>query len=85
LFHFDFYRFTRPEEYLDAGLDEYFAGKGVCLIEWPHNAAPYLPPADITVALAVADTIANAGRSVVITAHSDKGNACLTSLQTTSF
>jgi tRNA threonylcarbamoyladenosine biosynthesis protein TsaE len=85
LFHFDFYRFTRPEEYLDAGLDEYFAGKGICLVEWPHNAAPYLPPADITVALAVADTIANAGRSVVITAHSDKGNACLTSLQTTSF
>jgi tRNA threonylcarbamoyladenosine biosynthesis protein TsaE len=82
LFHFDFYRFTRPEEYLDAGLDEYFAGNGVCFVEWPQNAAPYLPPADIAVALAVANTLAGEGRGAVVTAHSDKGAACLTNFQT---
>jgi tRNA threonylcarbamoyladenosine biosynthesis protein TsaE len=78
LFHFDFYRFTRPEEYLDAGLDEYFARNGVCLVEWPQNAAPYLPPADITVAL----NVAGEGRSAAITARSDKGATCLTNFQT---
>ncbi len=78
LFHFDFYRFTRPEEYLDAGLDEHFAGAGICLVEWPRNAAPYLPPADILIALAVVGE----GRSAVVSAHSERGNACLTNFQT---
>jgi len=78
LFHFDFYRFTRADEYLDAGLDEYFSGKGVCLVEWPRNAAPYLAPADLIVLL----TVVSDGRTAVITASSDRGEACLTSLQT---
>jgi tRNA threonylcarbamoyladenosine biosynthesis protein TsaE len=77
LFHFDFYRFTRPEEYLDAGLDEYFVGDGIRLVEWPRNAVPYLPPADISISLAVAGD----GRTAVIAAHTDRGKACLTSFQ----
>ena len=79
LFHFDFYRFTRAEEYLDAGLDEYFVGDGICLVEWPRNAAPYLPPADITVSLACLPNAAGEGRTAVVAANSDKGEACLTS------
>ncbi|CAG4883488.1 ATPase with strong ADP affinity [Georgfuchsia toluolica] len=75
LFHFDFYRFTRAEEYLDAGLDEYFTGDGICLVEWPRNATPYLPPADIVVSLAVAGE----ARIATIVARSDRGEACLTS------
>ena len=78
LFHFDFYRFTRPEEYLDAGLDEYFAGNGICLVEWPGNAAPYLPPADFSICLAVAGE----GRLAGVAPHTDRGDACLTSLST---
>lgn len=74
LFHFDFYRFTRPEEYLDAGLDEYFTGNGICLVEWPRNAAPYVSPADIDIALDTAGT----GRVATLTAHSAKGETCLT-------
>ena len=77
LFHFDFYRFTRAEEYLDAGLDEYFAGEGICLVEWPHNAVPYLPPADIAISLAVAGD----NRAAVVAACSDRGEACLTSFR----
>ena len=74
LFHFDFYRFTRAEEYLDAGLDEYFAGDAVCLVEWPRNAAPYLPPADLIIGLSVEGE----GRIAVVAALSDKGEQCLT-------
>jgi tRNA threonylcarbamoyladenosine biosynthesis protein TsaE len=40
LYHFDFYRFTKPEEFLDAGLDEYFDGNGICLAEWPRLTCP---------------------------------------------
>ena len=78
LFHFDFYRFTRAEEYLDAGLDEHFAGNAVCLVEWPRNAAPYLPPADLAVALSVEGE----GRTAVVAALSDKGVQCLTNFRT---
>ena len=52
-YHFDFYRFNQAEEYLDAGLDEYFSGSGICLVEWPDKAAPYLPAADMRIELRV--------------------------------
>jgi tRNA threonylcarbamoyladenosine biosynthesis protein TsaE len=74
LYHFDFYRFSQPEEYLDAGLDEYFTGRAVCLVEWPGRAAPYLPAADLRVRLSVCDQ----GRDATVEAHSDRGRQCLT-------
>jgi tRNA threonylcarbamoyladenosine biosynthesis protein TsaE len=38
-YHFDFYRFNFPEEFVDAGLGEYFRDDAVCLVEWPQKAA----------------------------------------------
>jgi tRNA threonylcarbamoyladenosine biosynthesis protein TsaE len=38
-YHFDFYRFNHPEEFVDAGLGEYFRNDSVCLVEWPDKAA----------------------------------------------
>lgn len=73
LYHFDFYRFEQPEEYLDAGLDEYFQGDGVCLVEWPAQAGAYLPPADLRIRLSVAGE----ARSCEIIAASSRGRACL--------
>lgn len=73
IYHFDFYRFRQPEEYLDAGLDEYFRGRGVCLVEWPERAAPYLPAPDLRIAL----TVAQFGRIAVLAALSDAGERCL--------
>jgi tRNA threonylcarbamoyladenosine biosynthesis protein TsaE len=80
-YHFDFYRFNQPEEYLDAGLDEYFSENGICLVEWPDKAAPYLAPADLDIRLGVADQ----GRVATLAAHTERGHACLagvTSLNT---
>ena len=74
LYHFDFYRFNQAEEYLDAGLDEYFDGRGVCVAEWPERAAPYLPPADLRIVL----TVCADGRDVRIDAPSERGRRCLT-------
>ena len=73
LYHFDFYRFEQPEEYLDAGLDEYFQGDGVCLVEWPDQAGAYLPSADLRIRLSVV----GAGRGAEILAASPRGLACL--------
>jgi tRNA threonylcarbamoyladenosine biosynthesis protein TsaE len=76
LYHFDFYRFNQAEEYLDAGLDEYFDGAGICLVEWPDRAAPYLPPSDLSVRLA----ISGEGRHASVSAHSERGRQWLSGL-----
>ncbi|MRR49492.1 MAG: tRNA (adenosine(37)-N6)-threonylcarbamoyltransferase complex ATPase subunit type 1 TsaE [Rhodocyclaceae bacterium] len=78
LYHFDFYRFNQPEEYLEAGLDEYFAGQGICLVEWPDRAAPYLPPADLRLVLSVEGQ----GRLARLVAGSERGLTCLRALAT---
>ena len=79
-YHFDFYRFNQAEEYLDAGLDEYFSGSGICLVEWPDKAAPYVPAADIRIELQLAPQ----GRIAVIVAASERGRACLAGVRSSS-
>jgi tRNA threonylcarbamoyladenosine biosynthesis protein TsaE len=79
LYHFDFYRFSQPEEYLDAGLDEYFGGQGICVVEWPDRAVPYLPAGDLAVALEHAGD----ARRARLSARSERGMECLARL--TSF
>ena len=76
LYHFDFYRFNSPEEYLDAGLDEYFADQGVCIVEWPDKAVPYLPPPDVEIRLEAQDE----GRFVEIDGTTEAGRTCVIEL-----
>ena len=37
-YHFDLYRLDDPEEFYEAGLDEYAFGTGAAVIEWPDCA-----------------------------------------------
>lgn len=77
LYHFDFYRFTSPNEFGAAGFADYFGGDGVCLVEWPEKAAGALPPPDLELWL----TYANRGRDVDIDALTEVGKRCLTKLR----
>ena len=43
LYHFDVYRIEDPEEMEEVGYDDYFFGKGVCLIEWADRIRELLP------------------------------------------
>lgn len=43
LYHFDVYRLNNGEELFDLGVEDYFYGKGVCLIEWAENIEEFLP------------------------------------------
>lgn len=74
LYHFDFYRINQPEEILDAGLEEYFSGRGVCLVEWPEQAVPHLPAPDLRIRLVARGM----GREAHIEAFGERGRRCLT-------
>jgi tRNA threonylcarbamoyladenosine biosynthesis protein TsaE len=76
-YHFDFYRFNFPEEFLDAGFAEYFRDDAVCLVEWPEKAAGYLPQADLVVRLRFAEE----GRRLAVVECSEEGKKCLIALK----
>ncbi len=78
LYHFDFYRLKNPDEWVDAGLREYFNGDAVCLVEWPDKAGGQLPAPDLTIEMAVA----GGGRSITLSADTEAGRNCLMRLQT---
>lgn len=38
VYHFDLYRLSDPDEFYQAGLEEFIGGDGIALIEWPQMA-----------------------------------------------
>ena len=38
VYHFDLYRMDDPDEFYQAGLQEYVGGDGIAVIEWPEMA-----------------------------------------------
>lgn len=73
LIHYDLYRMSSPEEFLDAGFREDFDGNNICIVEWPEKGEPVLPPPDVKVLLKVSGL----GREVELQALSDLGLLCL--------
>jgi len=43
VYHFDTYRLPDEAAFADLGVDEYFFGDGVCLIEWADRVESVLP------------------------------------------
>jgi tRNA threonylcarbamoyladenosine biosynthesis protein TsaE len=74
--HFDFYRFTDPQEWLDAGFREVFAAPGLKLCEWAELAGPLRAPADLRVTLAFSARD-DAERHVTLEAFTATGLALL--------
>ena len=38
VYHFDLYRMDDPDEFYEAGLQEYIGGDGIAVVEWPEMA-----------------------------------------------
>jgi len=74
VWHFDFYRFSDPREWVDAGFRDIFASPGLKLAEWPDKAAACLPVADLVVEIAVQDDDV---RTVTLRTQSATGLALL--------
>ena len=43
LYHFDVYRVSDEDELFNIGIDEYFYGEGVCVVEWADLILSILP------------------------------------------
>lgn len=76
VFHFDFYRFSSPDEWTDAGFDEYFDGTALCVVEWPERADAHLRRADLHITLEQ-PTDGSDGRVAQLRAYTEPGQAWL--------
>ena len=75
-YHLDFYRFSDPAEWLDAGFRDLFKNRALILIEWPERAGDLLAAPDLLIRL----EYAGSGRLVTLCAFTDKGIQWLTAL-----
>ena len=75
-YHFDFYRFTDPREWLDAGFRDALRDDALVLIEWAERAGGALPAPDLDIAL----SYEGAGRGATLRAHTAKGQAWLNTI-----
>jgi tRNA threonylcarbamoyladenosine biosynthesis protein TsaE len=74
IFHFDFYRFSDPHEWDDAGFRDIFAGPGLKLAEWPDNAAGRIPLADLAINI---EAMTDDTRTVTLQANTALGSRLL--------
>lgn len=74
VWHFDFYRFSDPREWEDAGFRDIFASAGLKLCEWPQNAAGVMPTPDLEIDIQVDH---NEQRQVTLTALTPRGQELL--------
>ena len=74
VWHFDFYRFSDPREWEDAGFRDIFASVGLKLCEWPQNAAGVMPTPDLEIHMQVDE---DAQRHVEINACTPRGQELL--------
>jgi len=74
IFHFDFYRFSDPREWEDAGFRDIFAGPGLKLAEWPENAAGRIPVADLAIKI---EAMTDDTRSVTLQSNTSRGSDLL--------
>lgn len=76
IYHFDLYRFSDPDEWFDAGFDEYFIDGAVCFIEWAEKAKGLIPYIDWHININLDNDI----RIITIESLTNVGEKCLKKL-----
>jgi len=69
LYHIDFYRLEQLDEIVGLGLEEYFYGNGICVIEWAEKGMEVLPEEKLVIRL---NYIAETERSFSIEAEGER-------------
>jgi tRNA threonylcarbamoyladenosine biosynthesis protein TsaE len=55
VYHFDTYRLSGPREFAELGVEEYFQGDGVCVVEWADKVAGVLPAEHLRIEITAHD------------------------------
>ncbi len=69
LYHIDLYRLHGIEQIATLGLEDYLAGHGVAVFEWPEEAAPWLPDEKLVVRFTY---LSDTKRTIRFYAHGDR-------------
>ena len=51
IYHFDAYRLLNSRDFTELGVEEYFRGDGVCLVEWADRVPDAMPAELLTIAI----------------------------------
>jgi tRNA threonylcarbamoyladenosine biosynthesis protein TsaE len=54
IYHLDAYRLRSAADFFDLGVQEYFEGEGVCLVEWADRVEAFLPAEYLRIEIEVA-------------------------------
>lgn len=65
VYHFDAYRLASGREFAGLGVEEYFSGNGVCLVEWADRVPEELPVERLSITLEI---VGERGRRAIMTA-----------------
>jgi tRNA threonylcarbamoyladenosine biosynthesis protein TsaE len=77
IYHFDTYRLRNAEEFFDLGVGEYFAGDGVCLVEWGDRVERYLPADHIRITI---DVTGPTSRRFILTGTGERSDRLVRAL-----
>lgn len=72
LYHMDLYRLNSEREILDIGVEDYFYGDGICLVEWAEKLGEMFPADAIRVVIRHVD---NRSREITIERPSAVGDS----------
>jgi len=75
-YHFDFYRFSNPEEFESLGFRDFFGAASICAIEWPERAGDRNFNTDLRIQL----QLAGDGRLALVDSLTQSGHQCLNSI-----
>jgi tRNA threonylcarbamoyladenosine biosynthesis protein TsaE len=81
VYHFDAYRLPNPAAFVDLGVEEYFHGDGVCLVEWADKVTATLPADHLRIELEV---VGETRRRATLTATGPNAEETLGRLKTDS-
>jgi tRNA threonylcarbamoyladenosine biosynthesis protein TsaE len=84
LYHIDLYRLDSLDEIAGLGLEDYFYGDGVCVIEWAERGRRLLPPDSLLISLKYVGALAT-GRSIQLKPQGRRYNQLLKQLKAEGF
>jgi tRNA threonylcarbamoyladenosine biosynthesis protein TsaE len=80
LYHIDFYRLDCIEEITHLGLEDYFFGDGVCVIEWADKGLQVVPQDNLLISINYVP-VSETGRSIRLKSQGERYNELIKQLK----